>query len=99
MPVEKKLKNVSKNNMKNNTLDKEEKQIVKDYEAGKYRVVTDKRVLDKYRAMFSETLVKRKNINIRVSERDLHRLKVKAAELGLPYQTLVSSVLHQYGNQ
>ncbi len=85
--------------MKNLALDKEEKKILQAYEAGEYRVITNKRTLDKYRAMFRATLAKRKNINIRVSERDLHRLKVKAAELGLPYQTLVSSVLHQYTNK
>ena len=85
--------------MKQYKLDKEEKQIVKDYESGKFRVVTEKKVLDKYRDIFRATLAKRKNINIRVSERDLHRLKVKAAELGLPYQTLISSVLHQYTNK
>ena len=85
--------------MKNYKLDKEEKQILRDYDAGKYRTITDKKVLDKYRAIARATLAKRKNINIRVSERDLHRLKVKAAELGLPYQTLVSSVLHQYTNK
>ena len=85
--------------MKNYKLDKEEKQILKDYDAGKFIAITDKRVLNKYRDMARATLTKKKNINIRVSLRDLHRLKVKAAEQGLPYQTLVSSVLHQYGNQ
>lgn len=39
---------------------------------------------------------KTKNINIRISEDDLSRLKRKAEEEGMPYQTLVSSVLHKY---
>ena len=38
---------------------------------------------------------KTRNINIRVSERDLYRLKAKAIEEGIPYQTLVSSILHK----
>lgn len=35
------------------------------------------------------------NINIRLSEQDLFRLKVKAAEEGLPYQTYIASLLHK----
>jgi predicted DNA binding CopG/RHH family protein len=40
----------------------------------------------------------RKSITLRLQERDLERLKVIARRRGLPYQTLVSSVLHQYAN-
>lgn len=41
------------------------------------------------------TLNKTKNINIRLSERDIHYLKTKAVEEGIPYQTLASSILHK----
>lgn len=41
------------------------------------------------------TFNKTRNINIRLSERDLYRLKAKAAEQGIPYQTLAASILHQ----
>jgi predicted DNA binding CopG/RHH family protein len=41
------------------------------------------------------TLNKTRNINIRLSERDLYRLKAKAMEEGMPYQTMVSSILHK----
>ena len=41
------------------------------------------------------TLNKTRNINIRLSERDLYRLKSKAIEEGIPYQTLASSILHK----
>jgi predicted DNA binding CopG/RHH family protein len=41
------------------------------------------------------TLNKTRNINIRISERDLYRLKSKAIEEGIPYQTLSSSILHK----
>ncbi len=47
-----------------------------------------------------ETILERsrktKNINIRISEDDLTRLKQRAEEEGMPYQTLISSVLHKY---
>lgn len=42
------------------------------------------------------TLAKTKNINIRLSEKVLLKLKAKASQEGLPYQTLVSSILHRY---
>ena len=42
---------------------------------------------------------KNKNINLRVTEATLLKLKSKAAKLGLPYQTLASSILHQYSNR
>ena len=42
------------------------------------------------------TIKKDKRMNIRISERDLKNLKIKALEEGLPYQTLVSMVLHKY---
>ena len=41
------------------------------------------------------TLNKTRNINIRLSERDLYKLKAKAMEEGIPYQTLAASILHK----
>ena len=42
------------------------------------------------------TLQKNKRINIRLSEKDLLGIQTKAIEEGLPYQTLISSILHKY---
>lgn len=42
------------------------------------------------------TLVKDKRINIRISARDLNQLQRRANRYGLPYQTLISSILHRY---
>ena len=39
---------------------------------------------------------KTRNVNIRISEYDLHGIKQRAEEEGIPYQTLISSVLHRY---
>ena len=41
------------------------------------------------------SLNKTRNINIRLTERDLYKLKAKAIEEGIPYQTLASSILHK----
>ena len=42
------------------------------------------------------TLSKRKTISLRLSERDLRNFKIKAVEEGMPYQTLMTSILHKH---
>lgn len=83
--------------MKYVVLDSEEEQIIKDFEDGKFVRVKD---FEKQKKLFQEyarnTLNKTKNINLRLSERDLQKLKRKAFEEGLPYQTLAASVLHKF---
>lgn len=85
--------------MQNYKLDKEEQEILKAYEKGDFKSVPN---LDEEKKRYQEiaraTLNKNRNINIRITEKDLLKLKARAAEKGLPYQTLVSSVLHQYSN-
>ena len=39
---------------------------------------------------------KRKNVNIRIAERDLSQIRERASREGIPYQTLIASVLHKY---
>ncbi len=46
--------------------------------------------------MASENISKRRAINIRIFHGDIQRLKDKAEEEGIPYQTLITSVLHKY---
>ena len=41
-------------------------------------------------------MIKSERMNIRISPRDLNGLKIKAMEEGVPYQTLVSSIIHKY---
>lgn len=83
--------------MKYFELTKEEEQILKDVEEGKYvRVKNFEKEKKRLQEIARNTLNKTKNINIRLSERDLAKLKAKAAEEGIPYQTLVSSILHRF---
>lgn len=86
--------------MKYYTLDAEEEKLLDFFEKGETRSIAGKKkAVAGYRAVAAATLGRTRNINIRLSERDLQKLKAKAAEKGIPYQTLVSSVLHQYGGQ
>lgn len=85
--------------MKYFELDEEEKEIEKAIEDGEFkRVKNFEQEMKRYQEIARATLNKNRNINIRISEGDLYKLKAKAMERGLPYQTLVSSVLHQYSN-
>ena len=85
--------------MKNYKLDPEEKQILKDYEDGKYVSVDNlDEEIARAREAARNTLLKTKNINIRLPYKDIQKLKAKAAENNLPYQTLISMLLRQYTN-
>ena len=77
-------------------LSNEEKEILNAFEMGEFKsVLTSKR--KKYlQAVAEESFKKDKRINIRISSRDLESLQRRALEEGIPYQTLVSSVLHKY---
>lgn len=78
-------------------LDKEEQELLESIESGEWQSVDDlKDEIKKHKKIAKNTLKKDKRINIRLSSNDLQMLKTTAVELGMPYQTLVSSVLHQY---
>ncbi|MCG2725265.1 MAG: antitoxin [Elusimicrobia bacterium] len=78
-------------------LNEEEKNILNAYKKSNLSSVPNiKKEIGKYREYAKHTLQKNKRINIRLSERDLIHIQRKAVEEGLPYQTLVSSILHKY---
>jgi len=77
-------------------LSKEEKQILKDFEAGEFKSILTPKRKKMLQAAAEETFKKDKRINIRISSRDLESLQRRALEEGIPYQTLVSSILHKY---
>jgi predicted DNA binding CopG/RHH family protein len=83
-------------------LDQEEQEIVNAIEADDFEFKSIPNVAaenKRYQRVAAETLRKTRNVNIRLSESDVMRLKAKAIRKGLPYQTLIASILHQYGNR
>ena len=78
-------------------LDDYEKELSEALEKGEFKSVPnfeqEKRKLMEAARL---TLAKTKNINIRISQGDLYTVKSKASEQGIPYQTLLSSLIHQY---
>ena len=82
--------------MKRYTLDAEEKQILRDVEAGKFVTIPHvKEEMARIKAI-AQAQLKTKNINIRLAETDILALKEKALQNNLPYQTLVSTLIRQY---
>jgi len=83
--------------MKKTVLNSEEKEILESYERGEWRPIKNpKAEINKLREYAGNTLQKDKRINIRMSSKDLDQVQVIAAQEGIPYQTLVSSIIHKY---
>lgn len=77
-------------------LEREERALLKSVERGEWRSAASKAALKRYVRAARRTLKKDRRVNIRISQTDLEDLRVRAFEEGLPYQTLISSVLHKY---
>lgn len=85
--------------MKKAKLSKDEMDIVKSFEQGEWKSVKDleaekKKAIEAARATFR----KDRRVNIRISSKDLEDIRKKAVEEGIPYQTLIASVLHKYAS-
>ena len=81
---------------KNIQLDKEEQQILKDFENGEFKSIPSlKKEKQELEDAARQTLLKDKRINIRISSRDLERIKICAARDGIPYQTFIAGSLHK----
>ncbi len=78
-------------------LSSEEKEVLEAFESGKLKKSKSQtQEIKKHRAAAEATYKKDARINIRLSSRDLRSLQTRALREGIPYQTLVSSVLHKY---
>ena len=78
-------------------LNREEQEILTAYESGTAKAVSSaKTELARHRQIAESTFKKDARINIRIASRDLRALQKRALAEGIPYQTLISSVLHKY---
>ena len=74
-----------------------ELEILASFERGEWKPVRNqKREIGRVRKAAEATLLKNRRVNIRISARDLEGLQARAAEDGVPYQTLMASVLHKF---
>lgn len=85
--------------MKNVYFDGEERELAESNERGEWHSVKNvKRETQKLRDAAKSTLKKDARINIRLSSKDLGDIQVIAVREGIPYQTLLSSVIHKYAS-
>jgi len=80
----------------NSRLEQEERDILDSYEKDEWVSILEQTDLETYRSAARNTFRKDKRVNIRMTTRDLELLQERALIEGLPYQTLMSSVLHKY---
>ena len=77
-------------------LDKAEKELAASLEKDEWISELDKKERKQYESYARYSLNKQKRINIRMSERDLNKIRAKAIEEGIPYQSLISMLIHKY---
>ena len=73
-----------------------ETDILSAYESGRLKSVATRAELAKFKSAARATAIKDRRVNIRLSTGDLQDIQAKALAQGLPYQTLIASVLHKY---
>jgi predicted DNA binding CopG/RHH family protein len=77
------------------TLNDEEAELLKVIESAKY-TIADVEQVKNYNNIFRSHAKKNKVLNIRISEEDLNDIKSRAKQSGVPYQTLIGILLHQF---
>lgn len=83
--------------MQKTKLDKEEQDILDSFERGEWRPVANRsREIARHKRYARNTLAKDRRVNIRISSKDLEEIQALAVEDGMPYQTLMASVLHRF---
>ncbi|MEI6790749.1 MAG: CopG family antitoxin [Myxococcaceae bacterium] len=83
--------------MKDFKLDQEEQELLTSFENGEWKTVRNfKKEVATLEKAAKKFIKKDARINIRVSQYDLDRIKRVAAHEGMPYQTLIASVLHKF---
>jgi predicted DNA binding CopG/RHH family protein len=78
-------------------IDREEKEILEAYESGELKLSKPSRdEIAAIKAAASNTFRKEKRITIRLYDHDFKGIQKKALQMGIPYQTLISGVIHRY---
>ena len=80
-------------------IDQEERDLMESLEKDDWKTVNDLEERKESAVMAAKnTLKKDKRINLRLTQKDYHDIQIKAVEEGIPYQTLISSIVHKYLN-
>lgn len=76
--------------------DREERELAKSLETEEWVSDLPKKDKKRYEEYARKSLTKQRRINIRMTERDLKKIQAKAIEEGVPYQSLISMLVHKY---
>jgi predicted DNA binding CopG/RHH family protein len=77
--------------------DKEEKEIIDAYESGEMKVSSPtKKEIEAIKAAADNTFKKDERVTLRLYSHDFRGIQKKAMQMGVPYQTLISGIIHQY---
>ena len=80
-------------------MDAEERELMESIEADEWKPVADgDKAREEAMQAARNALRKDKRVNLRLSQKDYQQIKVRAVEDGIPYQTLISSIVHKYLN-
>jgi predicted DNA binding CopG/RHH family protein len=91
------MKKINKKAFK--AIDQEEQDLMESIERDEWQPVKNiDQEKEKAIAAARNTLKKEKRINLRLTQKDYHQIQIKAIEEGIPYQTLISSLVHKYLN-
>ena len=78
-------------------LDVYENEILSAFEKGNLKSIAPQKTdLAKFKAAATATFIKERRVNIRLSTPDLMDIQARALEEGLPYKTLIASILHKF---
>ena len=77
-------------------LDKEEEEIYNSMETDEWVSDFNTEIKEKYEAYAKSSLKKERRINIRMTERDYKKIQAKAIQEGIPYQSLISMLIHKF---
>src|SRR3546814_4979983 len=80
-------------------IDDYEREILDAFERDRLVSVATPAELARFKAAARATAIKDRRVNIRLSSSDLYDIQVRALEEGVPYQTLIASVLHKYRSE
>jgi predicted DNA binding CopG/RHH family protein len=95
--MEDSMDKLSEKNKRIMQLDEEEKEILEAFEEGKLKKIDmSEEEIEALKIAARQTLIENSRISVRIPERDLKKIKKRAQKSGIPYQTLITAVLHQY---
>ena len=78
-------------------LDRQERELLESVDRGEWQSIAGgKKARKRYQEYAKATFKKDRRVNIRISTKDLEAIQKRAIEEGIPYQTLIASLLHKY---